>query len=179
VAAGTLCGQCQRRSPPFDACYAAFRYEDPLPSLIGGAKFRSRLELTRLLGHCLASALCAQGAEVPGAIVPVPLHARRLRERGYNQALEIARTVSRRLSVPVDIASCARVVSTAPQAGLEQRERRRNVRGAFKVLKAPAAAHVAILDDVVTTGSTVGELAQVLRKAGVERVDVWAVARTP
>jgi ComF family protein len=109
----------------------------------------------------------------------VPLHAQRLRERGYNQSLEIARAVSRELAVPVDPAACARVVPTAPQAGLEQKDRRRNVRGAFQVVGSLPSSHVAILDDVVTTGSTVAELTRVLRKAGVARVDVWAVARTP
>ena len=174
-----LCGPCQRRPPPFDACYAPLRYEDPVPALIGGAKFRSRLELTRLLGQCLARALYEQGAEMPGMILPVPLHPRRLRERGYNQALEIARAASRELGVNCDGGCCERVLATAPQAGLQQKERRRNVRGAFRVTRPPAAAHVAVLDDVVTTGSTVAELARVLRKAGVERIDVWAVARTP
>jgi ComF family protein len=177
--AGALCGQCQRRPPPFDACYAAFRYEDPLPALVGGAKFRSRLELARLLGQCLARALFEQGAEMPELILPVPLHARRLRERGYNQALEIARAASRDLGVPIDTESCLRVVSTAPQAGLEQKERRRNVRGAFQIVRSLPRSHLAILDDVVTTGSTVAELTRVLRKAGATRVDVWAVARTP
>ncbi len=174
-----LCGPCQRRPPPFDACCAPFRYEDPVPALIGGAKFRSRLELARLLGQCLARALYEQGAEMPGVILPVPLHPRRLRERGYNQALEIARAASRELGVRCDAGCCERVLATAPQAGLHQKERRRNVRGAFRVTRPPAAGHVAVLDDVVTTGSTVAELARVLRKAGVERIDVWAVARTP
>lgn len=177
--AGALCGECQRRPPPFAACHTAFRYEGPLPALLGGAKFRSRLNLARLLGQCLALSLRERGPGMAGLIVPVPLHPRRLRERGYNQSLELARAVSRGLAVPVDSASCARVQATVPQAGLEKKERRRNVRGAFQVLRPPQAAHVAILDDVVTTGSTVAELAQVLRRAGVARVDVWAVARTP
>jgi len=177
--AGALCGQCQRKPPPFDVCHAAFRYEDPLPALVGGAKFRSRLELARLLGQCLARVVCEQTAEMPDVILPVPLHARRLRERGYNQALEIARAVSRETGVPIDRTSCARVLSTAPQAGLEQKARRRNVRGAFQVVRSLPGSHVAILDDVVTTGSTVSELTRILRKAGASRVDVWAVARTP
>jgi ComF family protein len=178
-AAGTLCGPCQRRPPPFAASHAAFRYEDPVPTLIGGAKFRARLDLVRLLGQSLALALLAQGAECPGLIVPVPLHPRRLRGRGYNQALELARAVSAVLDIPIDAAGSVRTAYTNPQVGLADRERRRNVRGAFAVLRPPAARHVAILDDVVTTGSTVAELARVLLAAGVERVDVWAVARTP
>jgi len=106
----------------------------------------------------------------------VPLHAKRLRERGYNQALEVVHTLGRELSIPVDIRSCVRVSATPPQAGLVRKERRPNVRGAFRVLRPPGVGRVAILDDVVTTGS---KLAKVLLKAGVERVDVWAVVRTP
>lgn len=176
---GAMCGQCQRHPPPYGVCHAAFRYEDPLPALVGGAKFRSRLNLARLLGQCLAAALQERGAQMPDLILPVPLHARRLRERGYNQAMEVARTLGRELSIPVDARSCARVVATPPQAGLEQKGRRRNVRGAFRVVRPLDAARVAVVDDVVTTGSTVAELTRVLRTAGVKRVDVWAVARTP
>ena len=175
----TPCGACQRRPPPFAVCHAAFRYEDPIPALVGGAKFRARLNLARLLGQCVANSLRERNTEMPELILPVPLHAKRLRERGYNQALEIARFVGRELAIPVDAHSCTRVLATSPQAGLEQKKRRRNVRDAFRVVRPPDASHVAILDDVVTTGSTVSELAVVLRKAGVERVDVWAVARTP
>jgi ComF family protein len=177
--ADTLCGACQRHPPPFLVCRCAFRYENPLPALISGAKFRARLDLTRVLGQCLAISLRNRGADIPDLILPVPLHAKRLRERGYNQALEIARTVGRALSTPVEIHSCVRVLATPPQAGLEQKERQRNIRGAFDMVRPVDAGHVAILDDVVTTGSTVSELAKVLLKNGVKRVDVWAVARTP
>jgi ComF family protein len=177
--AGAPCGPCQRHPPPFAASHAAFRYEDPLPALVAGMKFRARFNLARLLGQCLTLALLEQGAEPPGLIVPVPLHQKRLRERGYNQALEVAREVSSALGIPIDTGICIRALHTSAQVGLDDRERRRNVRGAFAVLRPPAARHVAILDDVVTTGSTVTELTRVLRAAGVERVDVWAVARTP
>ena len=103
----------------------------------------------------MALALLEQGAERPGLIVPVPLHPKRLRERGYNQALEVAREVSAALAIPIDCTSCVRSLHTGAQVGLDDRERRRNVRGAFAVLRPPAARQVAILDDVVTTGSTV------------------------
>jgi ComF family protein len=177
--AGALCGPCQRRPPPFAASHAAFRYQDPIPTLVSGVKFHARFNLARLLGQCLTLALLEQGAEHPGLILPVPLHLTRLRTRGYNQALEIAREVAAGLAIPLDVHSCIRAQATSPQVGLDEHERRRNVRGAFSVVSPPAARHVAILDDVVTTGSTVAELARTLRQAGVERVDVWAVARTP
>jgi ComF family protein len=176
---GTLCGSCQRRPPPFALCRTAFRYEVPLPALVGGAKFRARMNLLRLLGQCLALDLLERNAERPDLLLPVPLHPRRLRERGYNQALEIARVLGRELSLRVEKHSCARVLATTPQTGLERKERRRNVRGAFRVLRPLEVTRVAIVDDVVTTGSTVSELARALLKSGVERVDVWALARTP
>jgi len=177
--APAVCGPCRHRPPPFAHCHAAYRYSEPLPTLVGGAKFRGRLNLVRLLGQCLAISLREGGVEMPDLIVPVPLHARRLRQRGYNQALEIARILGRELAVPLDVHSCWRVLDTKPQTGLEQEDRRRNVRGAFRVRRPLAARRVAIVDDVVTTGSTVAELSRVLLRAGVERVDVWAVARTP
>jgi ComF family protein len=176
---GSLCGGCLRKPPPFAACLAAFRYEDPLPALVGGAKFRGRLNLARLLGLSLARYVGERSAQPPGAIVPVPLHPDRLRERGYNQALEVARAVARALSIPLDTGCCARVRATAPQASLERKERRRNLRGAFEVHRPPATEHVVILDDVVTTGSTAAELTKALLAAGAHRVEVWAVARTP
>jgi len=109
----------------------------------------------------------------------VPLHPRRLRQRGYNQALELARIVGRLLQVPVDDRCCTRLIATQPQAELDQKARRRNLRGAFSATLALQAQHLAILDDVVTTGSTVSEVARVLRRAGCQRVDVWTIARTP
>lgn len=174
-----LCGECQRRPPPFARCRTAFRYEGPLPGLISGLKFHQRLHLARLLGQCLALAIREQLPEPPSLLIPVPLHRHRLRERGYNQAAEIARQAARDLGIPIDETCCVRARASAPQAGLERTERRRNVRGVFAVRRPPKVTHVGLVDDVVTTGSTVGELTKVLLKAGVQRVDVLAVARTP
>jgi ComF family protein len=147
--------------------------------MVAGAKFRGRLNLTRVLGLCLARSLQLKEAELPQVIIPVPLHPRRARERGYNQALEIARAAASRLQVEIDAGLCARTRSFTPQEGLEKAARRRNVRGAFAVTGQLTARHLAILDDVVTTGSTAAELARALRRAGAKRVDLWAVARTP
>ena len=174
-----VCGACQRHPPPFTHCHAAFRYQDPLPSMIAGLKFRGRLNVLRLTGLLLAASLRESDVPMPAAIVPVPLHPRRLRKRGYNQALELARIVGRELMLPVDDRCCERVLATRPQAELEQKARRKNLRGAFHATVDMRDRHVAILDDVVTTGSTVSELARVLNRAGCQRVDVWTVARTP
>jgi ComF family protein len=177
--AGTRCAACQRRPPPFESSLAAFRYEAAIPTLVGGAKFRGQLNLARLLGQCLADRVREADPPRPQVLLPVPLHASRLRTRGYNQALEIARVVGRDLGLPIDHASCIRSAATPPQAGLDERARHRNIRGAFLVPGLLPWNHVAILDDVVTTGSTVAELSRVLRRAGVRRIQIWAVARTP
>lgn len=178
TAVAALCGACQRRAPPYEHVFAALRYETPVPSLVADAKFRGRLNTARLLGHILADGVRDQGAPLPQVLLPVPLHPRRLAGRGYNQALEIARVVGRALTIPIAARSCRRVLATPPQAGLDEPARRRNLRGAFAAQLPLPWAHVAIVDDVMTTGSTVSELARVLRRAGAVTVVVWAVART-
>lgn len=177
--ARTLCGPCQRHAPSYERCIAPLRYATPLSTLVGAAKFRGRLNAARLLGQLLAESVRLIGDPMPEVLVPVPLHRARLGERGYNQALEIARVLGQVLALPVDQGCCQRSLATLPQAGLDERSRRRNIRGAFSARSPLGWRHLAILDDVVTTGSTVEELARVLHRAGAERIDIWAVARTP
>jgi len=174
---GTLCGGCTRRRLPFERSLIPFLYQDPLNHLVGGFKFHKRLANGQLLADLLGDHLEQHIDNWPQAIVPVPLHPRRLRERGYNQALELARPLGRRFDIRVVSRAVTRTHFTLPQVGLVGKERRRNVRGVFALRHTLDAAHVAILDDVVTTGSTVGELARVLRKGGVARVEVWALAK--
>lgn len=177
---GRLCGQCQRRAPAFDHCLAVFRYQDSVCKLMGDFKFRRRLALGRLFGQLLAeTARWQPQAVLPELLVPVPLHRSRLRARGYNQSLEVARVLGRSLGIGVDACLVERQIATPPQLSLARAERLANVRNAFRLSRPLAAKHIAIIDDVVTTGATVGELARVLRAAGAERIDVWAVARTP
>ena len=176
--AGRLCGECQKHAPAFDRCYSAFLYREPLSQLVTGLKFHGRMHYGRLLGQLLVRTLREQGALTPALLIPVPLHPQRLRERGYNQSLELARWVARDLGLNLDSETCTRPRPTAAQSGLSLKERPKNVRGAFSVVRPLEVEKVAILDDVVTTGSTVSELAKVLKRAGVKRVDVWAVART-
>lgn len=170
------CGACQQRRPPFNRMLAVFRYEEPARHLIQGLKFNARYAHARLLGALMADHV-GRLTEPPEAIIPVPLHPSRYRERGFNQALEIARAVSGHTGIPVDHAACRRVLRTAAQTGLPARERRRNIRKAFAVVTPLPYRHVALLDDVVTTGATAGELATALRRAGAECIEVWACAR--
>ena len=170
------CGECQKHPPAYDRSFALFHYEEPARHLITSLKFRARYPCARLLGDMLADALINL-EDKPELLIPVPLHRSRYRERGYNQTLEIARTLSCRLQIPLDFASCIRALPTQPQTKLKAKERRRNVRKVFALTRPIVASHVAILDDVVTTDATVNELAKLLRKAGVQRIDVWACAR--
>ena len=132
-----------------------------------------------MLGELLADALEAAQVPRPEMLVPVPLHPHRLRTRGYNQALELARPVARRLALPLQVRAARRQRDTAAQSGLGAVARRRNVRGAFAVDAAVAGRRVALVDDVVTTGHTVRELARAVVAAGAERVEVWCLARAP
>ncbi len=175
--AAGVCGPCLRKPPPFEATFALLRYQRPVDWLLQGFKFNRRLAPGRLCGELLATALAERDEPLPQLLIPVPLHPSRLRERGYNQALELARPLARHLAIPIDHSLVRRVRATATQSLLPGDERRRNVRGAFELVRPLPARHVAIIDDVVATGSTVGELARVLRRGGAERIEVWAVAR--
>jgi ComF family protein len=147
--------------------------------LIQGLKYRRRLAYGRVLGELLARYLKKRGDSLPEIIIPVPLGTRRYRERGYNQARELALPIHRALGLPLRSDLIVRQRETLEQATLDRKRRRKNIRGAFALIGTLQARHVAIVDDVVTTGSTVTEIANLLRKAGAQRVEVWAVARAP
>jgi ComF family protein len=172
-----ICGSCLRRPPPFVLSQIPFRYESPLNTLLPQLKFQHKLHLAPLFADLLAETIRGRSEPLPQALLPVPLHPGRLRERGYNQALEIARPLSRQLAIPLALQFCTRQRHTQAQTSLSGAERRRNLRGAFAVTAGEVPRHVAIVDDVVTTGATVEELARTLRRAGVETVEVWACAR--
>ncbi len=171
-----LCGRCVSITPAFDKVYAPFIHQEEIRYLITGLKFGKQFKNARLLGNLLAD-FVETSAQMPELIIPVPLHLSRYRERGFNQALEIARTVSLKLTIPIDYGSCSRLKNTPHQTGLTAKKRQQNLRRAFSVRKPIKVNHVAILDDVMTTGSTVNALAAELKLAGVKRVDVWVVSR--
>jgi ComF family protein len=175
---GRYCGQCQQHPPPFSRTHAVWRYLPPLDALIRRMKFHHDVAAAETLGKLLATSLAAQALPRPDAILPVPLHPRRLRLRGFNQALQIARPVARQLQLPVLTRHCQRQRDTLAQSELPLRARSANVRNAFLVHRPISARHVAIIDDVMTTGHTVTELARQLRRAGVEEISVWCCART-
>ncbi|MGH8400233.1 MAG: ComF family protein [Gammaproteobacteria bacterium] len=153
------------------------RYAWPLDHLIQRFKFKADLATGQLLGNLLAGFLAAADSPRPDCLIPVPLHPSRLRERGFNQALELARPVSRRLQVPLASGLCRRVRQTEAQSRLDAKSRQRNLQGAFEVTPGVAGLDVAILDDVVTTGATVAALALALRETGAREVRIWSLAR--
>lgn len=173
-----LCGSCQMNPPDFDATVAPFYYAPPISHLLARLKFQGKLVYARVLGSLAAEAIIESDIELPECVIPVPLHAKRLRERGFNQSQELARYIARRLDVPVVNGIVERTKNTRPQMKLDAKERRKNMRNAFRLKSANHWQHVAIVDDVMTTGNTVGELARTLKAAGVQHVDVWTVART-
>lgn len=175
-----LCGECLQREPPFTAAWAPFRYGHPLDLLETRFKFGRDLAAGRLLAELMIERARVDTPVLPDALVPVPLHRTRLRQRGYNQALELARPIALALDITLRADLLARTKATPAQTGLDANARRRNVRGAFTLAAdAPLPAHVALLDDVMTTGATLREATQVLIRAGVGRVDVWVLARAP
>lgn len=175
-----LCGACRRRRPRFAYARAAVLYGDLVREAIHAFKFGGRRGLATPLGDLLAGlGFSALPGALPDALVPVPLHPRRARERGYDQALLLARRLERAWGVPVVADALLRAVPTQPQTDLDAAARRRNVRDAFAVRRPEliAGRHVVLVDDVLTTGATVAECARALRAAGAVRVGVVAVAR--
>jgi ComF family protein len=175
--ARAICGECRHMPEVRYRMWTAFRYAEPIAAQILGLKFHARLAGAYVLGTLMAKALARRVEPLPELIVPVPLHAARLRRRGYNQALEISRRIAQCLAVTVVMDAVQRVRPTPEQTRLDAAARRSNLRGAFAVVGEIRDRHVAIVDDVITTGATVRELAAVLTQAGARRVEAWAAAR--
>lgn len=170
-----ICGRCQRRPPPWERLQVIGDYRPPYPMLIPRLKYSGQILLAPLLARLLADHLDL--SEPPEAIIPVPLHWWRQWWRGFNQAEEIALTLSELIGIPCDNRLLRRVRATPQQTKLSAGQRRRNLRGAFQI-RPHAYQHVALLDDVVTTGATAGHLTRLLHESGVTKVEVWAVCRT-
>jgi len=176
-----LCGQCLAEEPPFSHCISAFEYRYPVDRLIIEFKFSQQLIIGKVLAYLAADIIQQQTNEneLPDLLVPVPIHPKRLRERGFNQALEIADVISQRLAIPVDYQSCSRQINTASQKSLSAKRRRSNLKGAFSVSRSLTDQSIAIVDDVLTTGATAEALTRCMVKAGAKKVQVWTLARTP
>ena len=169
---------CRRRPPPLQEVRAACLYSAPVDRLLPRFKFHDDLAAGRLLSQLMAEAFA--GLPSPDALIAVPLHTGRLRSRGYDQALELARPLARALRVPLLTGVLERTRATAPQSERAAAARRRNVRRAFAVRRdAAVPAHAVLVDDVMTTGATLHSAADALLRAGASRVDAWVCARVP
>ncbi|RMH18549.1 MAG: ComF family protein [Gammaproteobacteria bacterium] len=172
-----LCGRCTQKRPAFDDMFAPFVFAEPVDALIREMKYGKKPEMCRALARLFLQRI--RHGPRPEVLIPVPLHPHALRKRGFNQAAELAKVLGRSLDMAV-WQGVVRVKNTPRQSSLSLAARRRNLQGAFRIPeKIPSFQHVAIVDDVVTTGTTVETLASLLKKNGVRHVEVWSLARTP
>ena len=176
---GAICGACVARRPPFAATFVAFAYEFPLDRMLHAFKYGGHLSHAEYFAEALSAAVALRPAEMrwPDALVALPLAPSRQRARGFDQAAEIARRVARRTGVPMT-SGLRRTRDTPAQAALPWKERAKNVRGAFAADTSFAGMHIAIVDDVMTTGATLGSAAGAVLRVGAVAVEAWAVART-
>ncbi len=182
-----LCGRCIKKLPAFDYAYSPLHYEDDVIRLVHQFKFSEKITFSRTLGEIMLE--CWQvkttksgnvdAPNKPDYLLPVPLHKSRMRQRGFNQSIELSRVMAKKLNIPIEYDAVSRIRSTSAQTGLNSVQRKKNIKGAFKVVQKISAKRVLIIDDVMTTGSTVNELARILKKAGVEQVGVLCLARAP
>lgn len=176
---GLVCGQCQKSPPVYERCWSPFIYAQPLEWVIQQLKFNDRLSFAPLLSELMIQNMPASMLKQrkPDAIIPMPLHNKRLKQRGFNQSLLLAKPLASVVGVKIDSSSCLRCSNTEHQTGKSARQRKQNIKGAFKFDNHQNYRYLAIFDDVVTTGSSVSELGETLKKSGVDRVDVWSLAR--
>ena len=176
-----ICGSCLTHPPPVEQTLAPFLYQYPVDHMVTSLKLGGQLLFARLLGQLMMDEVRQRYRHdsLPKLLIPVPLHPNRLLHRGFNQSGLIAGELAGQLRLPLGNGIIRRSADTPTQTGLTRSGRRKNVRRAFRVDFPLACSHIAIIDDVMTTGSTLHEVARVLKRAGVERVDAWVFARTP
>jgi len=178
---GLICGSCLSSPPSFDATHALFNYDYPLDRLLQHYKYKESLHLADAFSALLINSLLDTGLNQKSKIdliMPMPMHHERLKQRGFNQALEVARLISKNMQIKLDYTSCQRIKLTPPQASLPLKERIKNIRGVFQCNKNLQGLSVALVDDVMTTGASLNELAKTLKQAGAAHVECWVIART-
>lgn len=171
-----LCGNCLSNPPIQSKTISLYRYEPPIDRLISDMKYHDKL----YLANFFAQQFCEKMTErtLPELLIPIPLHAKRLKQRGYNQSWEIARIMARQLSIATCRDGLIRVRNTLPQASLPFSKRKQNLNKAFELGKHTVPNRVALIDDVMTTGHTANMAAAILQKAGVDHIELWTIART-
>ena len=169
---------CKDEDWPFSVCIAACAYAFPVDALISQLKNQHKLSISEPLGLLIAKQIQRQRIELPELLIPVPTSTQRLQQRGFNQAVEIAKVIGKQLSIPVDYTSVTRSKQSSVQKNLNKQQRSHNVDSAFILTKPISAKRVAIIDDVITTGATTKAIAYLLRENGIKDIQSWAVART-
>ena len=172
------CGRCLLSPPDFDACFCPFRYEVPISDQIIRFKYGERPELAKALASLLANEIQANQIPLPELLIPVPLHISRLRKRGFNQSLLLAKELSKTLEIPISNDVIEKHRPTEPQAELSLVQRKANLRNCFRIIQQDLPKHIAIVDDVFTTGTTASEITKILKRNGVDYVQVWGLAHT-
>lgn len=173
--AGSVCGHCLQQPPSHQLTVAAFTYAFPVDALIQALKYGGNLAAALPLSSALAQQAAQQPR--PDLLIPMPLHPVRLKQRGFNQSAEIARLVARELGIPLGLEICTRLRDTTPQMTLPLKQRGANVKGAFACTADLSGMRVAIVDDVMTSGATLNELAKTLSNRGATQISAWVVAR--
>lgn len=179
LSAAALCPKCLKRRPSFDAAWTAFVHLDPVRHGIHRFKFAAAFDQGRLLGRLMAQRLAQRAAPRPDLLIPVPMPRIKLLKRGFNQTHELARSIRGVLKLEVDFQAAQFLRTPQEQIGQSAAQRRRNLRGAFHIERDLSGLHVALLDDVMTTGATLDALARAARKAGAAQIEAWALARAP
>lgn len=172
------CGRCIAKPPPFDACFCPFQYEAPVSQQIRAFKYNEKPELAKTLAQLLFTEIQTNELEPPDLLIPVPMHTSKLRQRGYNQSLLLTQQLSKLMRVPYNSHLLRKYRATPAQAELSLKQRRTNLRGCFEFIGKTSAKHVAIVDDVFTTGATASEIAKILKKNGVDYIQFLGVAHT-
>lgn len=172
------CGRCLAHPPPYDECFCAFEYRNPISKLVRDFKYHQRPELATPLAQLMARELTAQAVSLPDLVLSVPVHTSRLRSRGYNQSSLLSKKLALLLDIDYQANLLKKTNNTPPQAELSLQQRANNLQGCFALTTQIKAKHVALVDDVVTTGATASEIAKTLKRNGVDYVQVWGVAHT-
>ena len=170
-----LCGECLQKPNELDHCFAPLRYQQPISNFITQLKFNKKLLYSKSLSQLFLKSL--SGKLLPDIIIPVPLHSKRLRQRGFNQALELAKPISKKLKIPIIKYDCIRIKNTQAQSELPLHKRISNIKNSFQYKGNIAKKNVVIFDDVLTTGNTLNELAKTLKHHGARTVSAWCIAR--
>jgi ComF family protein len=172
---GETCGNCLKNNPHYDATHALFSYAYPVDAILQHYKYKNALYLSQTFGQLLSESVVDFDIDT---VIPMPLHPIRLKERGFNQSLEVAKIIAKQFNLELDISSCRRIKNTPPQASLALKDRTKNMKDAFDCTANFNGKHITIIDDVMTTGASLNELAKTLKRAGAAKVSCYVLART-